>query len=201
MSFRDEINNVKEKAEKAKPKINYYTDEEVYDFLIKKMYKSLIKDPIKKYFEENPSSNSYSNEKDFGFQIRVDEDDFINYKDGSSIYYSDRSIGYDGEPDTYYVGFKPLYVYEHSEWRPLKNKKISLTPLGTRVINDLKAKATKDEIEVDIKAVYTCDYRTITDKYKTSVIYPKLGEWFSGKSPTDWHCHAFGNVRIIVNFN
>ena len=161
MSFKDEINKIKSEF---KPK--YYTDDEVYEFLIKKVYKHVIKDPIKDYFTKNPEAEIYSNKIPINFlryQVFIDEKDFINYRNDSKIYYKKErdSDGYDFQ----HISFNELLKDEKKGFFSPKTISV-LTPLGERVLNDIKAMAkNKDNIEIEREK----DSSFINVKYDSNV--------------------------------
>ena len=155
MSLKDEVNKIRKDNEP-----NYYTDEEVYDFLIKKMYKEKIKDPIKSFFTRNPTQKIYSSTTSISsFEVKVvipDYKEFANYRWGAKDYKKVKiEAGYDQSEETYIQlgGFSENFVFNR-EGIFGKNRMIELTPMGKKIYETLKKMASKDGVEMDIKGVF-----------------------------------------------
>jgi len=182
MSFKDELNKAR-----AQQKSSYYTDEEVYKRLIDNWI-HCMKLIIKNYFDENPSSTHYhsiENIQDFSFYVSYDE--FRHkFKDDSAVYKKQ-----DYANDT--IVIREL----HTITRSGNKVTVELTPLGKRVLNDIKQKTRKDGITISEPQVrYSINYKTLFGKEKCDALRPKLGEPFSAHKGEKECCDVFIEIDL-----
>jgi len=189
MALIDELNMITE--ENAKREAQMLSEDVVYSLILKKFYEEKIIKPIK----SEVSKGNYIIEGTFnlsGGSIDLSPEMSGRVKTTEVYEYSS---GYDG-PDA--VHFKRLYILEENF--PSK-KRISLTPLGKRVYNDLVELAKNDGVVLSQPiAEYYCDYKTVFDIEKTQVLHPPLGEWFIGKNPDHWHRTKGASVNVKYSY-
>ncbi|GEM_PF-5202904 len=194
MSFKDEVNAVRQQAQ-AQQQNDYAEENEFVYGLVFTNYYEGIKERIKRYFDKNPDSNRFYTE--YGFKTAgillghvVDRDLFRELMDipRDKRIWGLEVTGYDaGDP----IELNDFYEIETRG----KKVTVSFTALGKRFYDDLKAAASKDGIIIHEPMVnYSVVYRTLISlKEKTDVQKHKIGETFSAheaKNTYDLKCEV-----------
>ena len=190
MALRDEINTAR-----AQIQSDMYSDDEVYNKFVDKIYQCRIIAPIKEFLTSNASAKSFCQDVPFYSEtIYVHSDEISRYRKESPIY--DISHG----EDHHCVKMKPLYQFERKGSFG-KNKIIYITDLGKKVLKTLRAMAEKDGVIIEgPKAEYYCEYDA-WGTTKRRYYYPNIGEWFAGKDPQNWHYSSSGYALLTIKFN
>ena len=193
MGLRDTINGIK--AEHEEMVANQYSDESVYEDLIKSEYYTLNKE-IKLYFLDNPKATSFSDNYDIMWHgkgyLGKGLEDIQKYNKNSSTY--SIYIDYE-ETKTVTVYFRNLFERERIGFL-VNNTIVRATPLGEKVLKDLKAMAKKDEIEIGEPFV-VLNYTTEV-LHKNKEKYYRLGEPIPG-SPSIYTRSSL-RVKLPIKF-
>lgn len=189
MSLREELSHIKVAETKT------YKDAEVYQMLLKNMYKIKIKDVVIGQYQSG--EREIKSNFQFAFQMYIDRNEEAKYRTDSAVY------GLKREYDRYqgYIYFQNLYTMEKLGGQlGTSKKRIILTSLGRKVYQDLKRLAETDGV---ILSEPLCHYHTEYTSFGSKKMYscePKLGEYFLGKDPGHYRNSHDYSVDISFKF-